>query len=134
VALLEPEDFKPFAAALPHPVRGWIPSSATLDSVVEALDVVRRSGVFVPVSWLSPPHSLLPDTGMVTGGGVAFTTREYAVLGGLRLGRPNRAIAYDLNMSESTVKVHVRNIMKKLRARNRTEVAFLAQNMFPMPR
>ena len=28
------------------------------------------------------------------------------------------------------VKVHVRNIMKKLRARNRTEVAFLTQGMF----
>jgi hypothetical protein len=34
-------------------------------------------------------------------------------------------------MSESTVKVHVRNIMKKLKARNRTEVAFLTRNLFP---
>ena len=34
-------------------------------------------------------------------------------------------IAYDLNMCESTVKVHVRNIMKKIKARNRTEVAVM---------
>jgi len=32
-------------------------------------------------------------------------------------------------MCESTVKVHVRNIMKKLKAKNRTQVAFLANQM-----
>jgi DNA-binding NarL/FixJ family response regulator len=32
-------------------------------------------------------------------------------------------------MRESTVKVHVRNIMKKLRAKNRTEVAFMTNGM-----
>jgi DNA-binding NarL/FixJ family response regulator len=37
------------------------------------------------------------------------------------------AIAYDLNMCESTVKVHVRNILKKLKAKNRTDVAIKAQ-------
>ena len=38
-------------------------------------------------------------------------------------GKPNGFIAYELKMRESTVKVHVRNIMKKLHATNRTEVA-----------
>lgn len=42
---------------------------------------------------------------------------------------PNKLIAYELNMCESTVKVHVRTIMKKLKARNRTEVAFLTQSL-----
>jgi DNA-binding NarL/FixJ family response regulator len=32
-------------------------------------------------------------------------------------------------MRESTVKVHVRNIMRKLKAKNRTEVAYLANGM-----
>jgi DNA-binding NarL/FixJ family response regulator len=32
-------------------------------------------------------------------------------------------------MCESTVKVHVRNIMKKLQAKNRTQVALLTQHM-----
>jgi DNA-binding NarL/FixJ family response regulator len=43
---------------------------------------------------------------------------------GIRRGKPNKIIAYELNMCESTVKVHVRAIMKKLKATNRTEVAF----------
>jgi DNA-binding NarL/FixJ family response regulator len=33
-------------------------------------------------------------------------------------------------MRESTVKVHVRNIMKKLKARNRTEVAYKTSELF----
>jgi DNA-binding NarL/FixJ family response regulator len=48
----------------------------------------------------------------------------------LRKGTPNKIIAYELNMCESTVKVHVRNIMKKLKAKNRTEVAYLTNKYF----
>jgi DNA-binding NarL/FixJ family response regulator len=52
-----------------------------------------------------------------------------AVIEMIRQGKANKTIAYELNMCESTVKVHVRNIMKKLRARNRTQVAFIANQM-----
>ena len=45
----------------------------------------------------------------------------------IKQGKSNKVIAYDLNMCESTVKVHVRNIMKKLNAKNRTEVAMKAE-------
>ena len=45
------------------------------------------------------------------------------------LAKSNKVIAYDLNMCESTVKVHVRNIMKKLNAKNRTDVAIKAQSV-----
>jgi FixJ family two-component response regulator len=42
----------------------------------------------------------------------------------------NKLIAYELNMCESTVKVHVRNIMKKLNATNRTQVAYMTRGLF----
>ena len=61
---------------------------------------------------------------------VNLTPREKDVLRHLVAGRPNKIIAYELNMHEGTVKVHIRNIMKKLNARNRTEVAFLISNAF----
>jgi DNA-binding NarL/FixJ family response regulator len=38
------------------------------------------------------------------------------------LGKTNKLIAYELKMSESSVKTHIRNIMKKMNAANRTEV------------
>jgi DNA-binding NarL/FixJ family response regulator len=53
----------------------------------------------------------------------ALTSRECDVLRVLREGRQNKIIAFELGISESTVKVHLRNIMKKLHASNRTQVA-----------
>jgi DNA-binding NarL/FixJ family response regulator len=63
-----------------------------------------------------------------------FTARQTAVVEALRRGKANKIIAYELNMRESTVKVHVRNIMKKLRARNRTEVAFMTSRLMEQDR
>ena len=53
-----------------------------------------------------------------------LTSRQAAVAERLRRGKPNKIVAYELNMCESTVKVHIRNIMKKLQATNRTEAGF----------
>jgi DNA-binding NarL/FixJ family response regulator len=54
-----------------------------------------------------------------------FTKREIALLTHLRQGMQNKAIAYELGIAESTVKVHLRNIMSKLHACNRTQVAYM---------
>ena len=56
--------------------------------------------------------------------GDLFTPRQAAVAHALRRGKANKIIAYELNMCESTVKIHIRNILKKLKATNRTEAAF----------
>jgi len=48
----------------------------------------------------------------------------------LTQGKPNKIIAYELNLRESTVKVHIRNIMKKVGAKNRTEVIFKISDLF----
>ena len=54
---------------------------------------------------------------------LSLTTRQIAVLSHLQQGKANKIIAHELRMSESTVKVHVRNIMRKMGATNRTQAA-----------
>jgi DNA-binding NarL/FixJ family response regulator len=54
-----------------------------------------------------------------------LTPREMDVLEELRKGNPNKQIAYDLDLSISTIKVHLRNIMRKLHASNRTQVIII---------
>jgi len=56
----------------------------------------------------------------------AFTERQYAVLVCLCQGDPNKVIGRKLGMTETTVKVHVREIMRKLGVSNRTQVAIAA--------
>lgn len=56
-----------------------------------------------------------------------FTERQYAVLICLCQGDPNKVIGRKLGMTETTVKVHVREIMRKLGVCNRTQVAIAAR-------
>jgi DNA-binding NarL/FixJ family response regulator len=67
------------------------------------------------------------------GGQGGLTRRQIEVLEKLSLGKSNKLIARDLKMQESTVKVHVRQIMRKLGAANRTQAALLAASSASMP-
>ena len=58
-----------------------------------------------------------------------FTERQYAVLVCLCQGDPNKVIGRKLGMTETTVKVHVREIMRKLGVSNRTQVAIAATHV-----
>lgn len=118
--------------ALEAGARGYVPTSTSLDVAVRAFQLVRAGGVYVPASILSAVSAAKPATPSAAAKPEAelFSPRQLRVARALRMGVPNKIIAYELNMCESTVKVHVRNIMKKLKARNRTEVAFLTNHLF----
>jgi DNA-binding CsgD family transcriptional regulator len=91
--------------------------------------LVRAGGVYAPVSCLVPANRNSECRSAVKQPGDIFTARQAAVVKALRKGKANKIIAYELNMRESTVKVHVRNIMKKLSAKNRTEVAYITRGL-----
>jgi DNA-binding NarL/FixJ family response regulator len=61
----------------------------------------------------------------------ALTTREVQILDLICKGTQNKIIADKLHLSENTVKVHVRNIYKKMNVRNRTEAASRFFNEHP---
>jgi DNA-binding NarL/FixJ family response regulator len=110
--------------------RGYIPSSLSLDLTIKALHLVLAGGVFIPASsLLASQRSLFTPSAADHSNLGMFTARQLAVIDSIRKGKPNKTIAYELNMCESTVKVHVRNIMKKLQARNRTHIAFIANEI-----
>lgn len=69
-----------------------------------------------------PPHQLAAANGYQT----SLSVREWEILEGLKLGKPNKAIARNLNITESTVKVHVKSLLKKIRVNNRTQAAMWA--------
>jgi DNA-binding NarL/FixJ family response regulator len=131
VLLADDVDSEHVLGALDRGARGYIPTSMPFDVAVKAIHLVRAGGTFVPVESLRAPKALpsheASDAMTVPKG--QFTTRQIAVIEALRRGKANKVIAFELNMRESTVKVHVRNIMKKLQAKNRTEVAFLVSAM-----
>lgn len=57
-----------------------------------------------------------------------LSARETEILRCLIIGLPNKLIARRLDLSEATVKVHVKGILRKLGVRNRTQAAIYALN------
>jgi DNA-binding NarL/FixJ family response regulator len=94
---------------------------------------------------MPPAIDCIPTPSCVTGGGNgakkdledagprnrSLTARQKAVLELLRRGDTNKIIARQLGMREGTVKVHVRQIMRKLGVTNRTQIAVVCANGRP---
>lgn len=127
--LSDHEDADSIREAFELGVRGYIPTSVASQVAVGAVHLVCVGGTFAPAAALlsrgdRPPSG--DEDPLIEG----FTRRQSQILECLRRGMANKLIAYELNMCESTVKVHIRNIMKKLNATNRTQVAYLTRGFF----
>ena len=127
VLLSEMDDYNQVAEAMRRGLRGFIPVTSSVKVAQSALALVLAGGCFVP-SDIVCNRSAPPAAEGHGSGSVRLTERETAVLGALQIGKPNKIIAYELKMCTNTVKVHVRNIMKKLHAKNRTELAYLVNS------
>jgi DNA-binding NarL/FixJ family response regulator len=131
IILSENHDLRQVLAALEVGVKGYIPSAMGLAVCVEAISLALAGGVFISAESLNDLHKLLTVAeNKERRRAEMFTPREEEVIDALTQGKPNKIIAYELTLRESTVKVHIRNIMKKLRARNRTEVIFKINGLF----
>ena len=127
-------------ALIQRNVTGIITADSSIEMMIAALRFALAGGRFAPPACLraqSAPqeHAPTPQTmraetlELTSHHDTAFTPREIEVLHRLRQGLQNKIIAYELGISESTVKVHLRNVMKKLHASNRTQVAFMLRRL-----
>lgn len=114
-------------------IRGYVPTTLPIRQAAEAIRFVWAGGTFVPPSILSlsgradhlestTATSTRPPTVPAS-----FSPRQREVLHRLWMGKSNKLIAYELSMCESTVKVHIRQIMKKLNVSNRTQVVVVTR-------
>ena len=132
VVLSDNDDLPQVLKMLEYGARGFIPSSVGVAVCIEALSLAMAGGIFVPASTIQAMSHLVPEPPSTDRRPLSgmFTPRQEAVVEALRRGKANKIIAYELNLRESTVKVHIRNIMKKLKATNRTEVAYKLNDIF----
>lgn len=132
VIVVSDSNYEAVMTALSCGARGFVPIDASIEIMTSAIMMIAAGGTYVPASALmaaqrgstGPTHNCRTASEM-------FTSRQLDVMDALRKGKANKTIAYELNMCESTVKVHVRNIMKRLKAKNRTHAVYLAQEMLP---
>lgn len=110
-------------AAFAAGARGYIPTTdTTIEMLVNIIFLLNTGGTYMPVSSLSPRGA-----GRASG----FTSRQEKVLGQVKEGKTNKIIAYELEISESAVKFHIQNLLRKLNATNRTELVVKANAASP---
>jgi DNA-binding NarL/FixJ family response regulator len=114
--------------------RGFLPASLSLKVMMGALDLVMAGGVYVPSSLIEPSQTRAaePVRPTMREPWSELTRRQRDVLGLISQGKSNKLIADALDMSESTVKAHVKQIIKRLRVANRTQAALLAAAAGPL--
>ena len=123
IILSDTENQNSLAQIFESGARGFIPTdNTTLEQIIEIIGLVCVGGVFVPLSSLSLSKNRGEASIAERGSSNEFTRNELAVLDRLKVGKANKIIAYELGLSESTVKVHIGRIMKKLNVTNRTQI------------
>jgi len=114
-------------------IDAFIPTSDTTEIAAAALRLAIAGGRYIPPMVQSAAPSLTSPGEPADHNPLAcvnsLTLRERAVLDLLNTGKPNKLIAYDLKMSISTAKVHVHNIIRKLKVNNRTEAVIAASKL-----
>ena len=104
---------------------GFVPKSAPSDQFHAALSLVLSGGVYLPPTSLSvgmPATRAQQDAWSRLG--AHLTERQRQVLLGIVQGKPNKVIARDLGLSDTTVKSHVAHILDALVVSNRTEAVY----------
>jgi len=112
--------------------RGFLPATLSLKVMMGALDLVLAGGIYVPSSLIEASPTRAAQATGISGADASseLTRRQRDVLGLISQGKSNKLIADALTMSESTVKAHVKQIIKRLRVANRTQAALLATGVF----
>lgn len=119
------EDRATMLAALTYGASGFIPKSLTRDEIGRALARVLDGEVFAPPG-LDPSADDAEaaddaKTCDVARGVASLTPQQRRVLRLMGQGKPNKIIAFELDIGETTVKAHITSILRKLRVHSRTQ-------------
>lgn len=103
---------------------GYVSKSSSGETMLAALDTVLQGGIFLPAETGQdqPPPALIEAEQKLS----ALTPRQADVYRAAARGLPNKLIARELNIAESTVKTHLAAIFQMLDVHNRTELAYHA--------
>ncbi len=126
-------------------VSGYIPKTASNNLIISAINLVLAGGVYIPHELLYTAPSNTPDNKTVQKEYIAplkvlekfaesssdapqkgLTERQIEIVQCIAEGLSNKQIAYKLNLTEGTIKVHITVILKVLNVKNRTSAVIEA--------
>ena len=116
--------------AMAFGAQGFLSKSANADSICASVRAVLRGDIVTPPGYRSSGAALPDHAALEVAERLAqLTPQQFRVFSKLCSGRLNKQIAYELQITEATVKAHMTAIMRKLGAANRTQTALLAARL-----
>ena len=107
---------------------GFIPKSAPVEDMQAAISAVLKGEVWLPEN-VDLPSQCNAETDDLARRLSTLTPQQTRVLMMLREGLLNKQIAYELSVSEATVKAHVSAILQKLNVDSRTQAVIAASRI-----
>jgi DNA-binding NarL/FixJ family response regulator len=115
--------------ALDHGAAGFIPKSSDIKTITNAINSILMGEIWAPVSiQANLPGNNVSELAMAERMS-RLTPQQFKVLMMVAQGLLNKQIAYDMGISEATVKAHVTAIMNKLGVSNRTQAVLAASKL-----
>lgn len=108
---------------------GFISKSSSSAQIAEAIEAILEGDSWVPQSLEGKIRRLSNDETELAERVADLTPQQYRVLFLLHEGFLNKQIAYELHVTEATVKAHITAIFRKLNVSNRTQAVLLAEKL-----
>lgn len=142
VALADQFDISFVRSAHGAGVTGFCLTASGPEVLVRSLELVMLGESVLPVAILrlvmdaarqeeQPVRDIMAEQRLADLKSRKLSTREAEILGCLTKGEPNKVIARKLDITEATIKVHVKAILRKIGAANRTQAAMWASQRLP---
>lgn len=127
------EDATTVTEAITYGASGFLPKSLAKDDMAAAVKLVLDGEIFTPRTAAAGAGSPLGTGDVALADSISqLTHQQRVVLQMLVNGRPNKQIAYELSIVESTVKAHVSAILRKLRVHSRTQAVVKASKILSL--
>ncbi|MCA0962794.1 response regulator transcription factor [Salipiger bermudensis] len=124
VALISGEATREIAEeALELGAAGFVPKTLPAKSLVNAVRFMAMGEQYAPIAFMTAAEEVEEHPLAKS-----LTKREMEVLKGLTEGKSNKEIARDLEITEPTIKLHVKTLYRKLDVNNRTQAAIVARD------
>lgn len=129
VAISSSEDTRNIKKILSFGIKGYIPKKLDSNILSGALKLILDGGTYIPPAMLNNTADYSSLSGNISPLKKNLTNRQSQVLDLIAQGKSNKQIAYDMGVSEATVKLHINALLRSLKVNNRTQAVITAQKM-----
>ena len=123
------EDANIVSKVMGYGAMGFIPKSSSSDDIASAINQILEGDTWLPKELKNKVAEIEGEDREIAAQVASLTPQQYRVLQYLHEGLLNKQIAYELHISEATVKAHITAIFRKLGVYNRTQAVLIAAKL-----